>query len=104
MKIDPTNKPNPELLEDVVNTSHFSIESSRYTWQVFTNGKKRLIRMTIDHIWESLSIPPFFKVHANHIVKLDQIEKVNNEAGLSIEMKNGSIVPISSEMILHFLK
>ena len=80
------NKPFQVIMDDV---SHFTLENDRYTWMVYSNGKRKLLRITISEIFEQLPNPPFLLVDRNNIIHSGSITKMQSEPQVKIWMQNG---------------
>ena len=71
-----------------------------------TNEKVVEINETIDNIEQQLENQPFLRIHEDHIVNLNFIAKILDKNENSIELNDGTLLPVTEiqkEFILKFL-
>ena len=79
--------------------SHISSEGERYCWIVLTNGKKKLIHITLCNLIEKLPKPPFYQVNDSTIIHINQLKRILTEGGMQIVLLSGASFPVSAELI-----
>ena len=88
-----------ELLINTTEVSHFSAKGERFCWLVMNSGKRKLIQVSFEEVFHFLPRPPFCKVHNEHIVHIDSIEKVLPGDNMMLELITGQVIPVSIELI-----
>lgn len=80
------NEPIQLLLDDL---SHFTFVNDRYTWMVYVNGNRKLLKISITQIVEQLSNPHFISVDRNNIIHSGSITKIQSKPHVKFWLKNG---------------
>ena len=68
---------------------------NNYTLFHLTNHKKVLVSRTLKEYDELLSDAGFIRVHQSHLINIRQIDHFDKREGGTLEMKDGSIIPVS---------
>ncbi len=79
--------------------SNIISEGERYCWVVMTNGKRKLIHITLYDLIEKLPKPPFYQVNDSTIIHISQLKQVLTEGGMQVVLLSGASFPVSAEMI-----
>jgi len=76
---------------------------SNYCTIFFENNKSVLVSKPLAMIEELLD-DRFFRVHQSHLINLHKLKKINKSDGASVELSDGSTVPISRLKKSEFFK
>ena len=68
---------------------------NNYTLFHLTNHKKVLVSRTLKEYDELLADAGFIRVHQSHLINIRQIDHFDKREGGTLEMKDGSIIPVS---------
>lgn len=76
--------------------------STNYSYIFLNDGQSVLISKSLKKIEELLPKPQFCRVHASHIVNLNEIDLFIREDGARITMNDQSIIPVSRRRQIEF--
>jgi two-component system LytT family response regulator len=80
--------------------------SSNYTTLYFTDKAKLIVSKTLKEVEQVLQPHGFLRVHHSHLVNVQQVSRYVKAEGGSIEMSDGTLVPIArqrKELVLSVL-
>lgn len=75
-----------------------------YCWFYMTNGRKLIVSKYLKDFQELLTGTRFLRIHNSHIINLDFVKRYMRRDTYLVEMKDGSLIPLSKNKKELFLK
>ena len=78
-----------------------------YTTFFMKDGTRILTSKTLKLIETKIDSHPFFRIHSGYLVNLSNIVGLTNTPTLSVELKNGTLLPLSvrkKSAFIHIIK
>jgi two-component system LytT family response regulator len=88
--------PTSEGMEYLNTANIIRIEADRsYSWFYLANGRKILVSRNLKEYHELLANRNFFRPHNSHLINLEYVKKYIRQDGGSIQLSDGSEVPVA---------
>jgi len=88
--------PTSEGMEYLNTTEIVRVEADRsYSWFYLNNGRKILVSRNLKEYHELLADRNFFRPHNSHLINLEYVTKYIRQDGGSIQLNDGSEVPVA---------
>lgn len=68
---------------------------NNYTIIVKSDGSRICVSKTLKHIQSQLSSDSFVRVHASHLVCIDEVRRISTSQGKTLILSNGDRIPVS---------
>lgn len=78
--------------------------NNNYTFLHLKNQKRLLVPKTLKHFEDVLEGSGFFRVHASYLINRAEISSLNKQGSLSVQMSDGSEIPIARAKREQFLR